>query len=897
MNKSKHTAKSPLTSLSASAENPIPATSPIPNEVRAELSVNFDLEKYLSYFPEITPAGREFCRKAMIAPCRESNGQRGNKTRWPSQKTGETSPLESDSSEMPAAAMADNTPGVLFYLVQPGRCTVNSGSVQTYCYPDILLLTITGPVLLECRTNAGMAKKVLKTPALYQLTKGGRYHSAPIAESVAKLGFTYRINTERDYSGTFVRNLLLLQQHLSAELLDPVTSDEKALFLASARDKPGISLTDIPISPASRRSDVFHSMLVSGEIYAHLDRVDLRNQQAVQLFSSRIHLSVYELFLGRNEQSIPLTGQISALLTEGAIFTASGVTYKVLKHLPTGVRCSRIPDGKIDTIPFLLLQDLEVMVNPVEGRLTADFLLANLSEKQMRQLLRTRKRLLPYLTGGDLSGKTPGDRTLRRKLQSYRLAEKSWGVGELGLIPRTHLRGNRTSPKSPESIAILKTAIKEVYLQPGKVSAQWLHHVYSDLAKSAGIIPKDIMSYESVVRRLKKIPRHTVVGAQEGKRAALVYRPPHQSKSILGSPNGQASWALGHIDHTKMDCLVFNPETGKNERPWISSLVDAFDGRRLARHVWFGHPDKYVVIQVLKNCIERHGVLPKRIRCDWGSEFRSTMVMKVLASVGVAISYRKVGEPRDGGPVETSFSAMNKIWIHNTKGNTKALQKPRTTSKTHYPENFAVHEFGSFLGLVDEFINSENKAPLEHKLSPDERYAEFIGKFGYHFAHRIPQALLDNVKFLPQTNNTRVVSSQATIRVNCATYSSIELAKYVGKEVSVFTDDSDPRTVKAEAHGSRTRITCTVVDSELKYAHSVEHAREIAQRRRDGTHARKVKAREVRSEFVAKVRKVEARASTTPPVVQFPSSPAKIDNVSEPTLSTVDYNDLDAAEI
>ncbi len=853
-----------------------PATTKEADAIFSQLADKWDLEKYLRLFPEITEAGRDYLRRSAIAPCRSNNGTMSNITRWPSLKTGETRTAGSDSAELPATLMADYTPDVLYFEEEPGIIRISEVSLQTKTLPDIVLFLRSGPMLLECRTATGMARKVVKSPRLYKQEDNGDYRSGPIERAAAELGLRYRINTERNYSGKFLQNLLFLQPYYRAELREPVSQKEWETVFGTVADQPGTSLADIPadqFASVARRADVVHALLAERKIFAHLDRVDLRDQRAVQLFLSPVQRDVAALFLGKTRQQIPLKGQITTLLTEGATFSTGGSTFRVIRLRSNKVDSVEVQSGEKRSFSLALLHDLDVTVNPVESRHTTHAIIGELNDRELKDLLRTRRQLTPYLPGGKKFGKAPADRTLRRKLQAFRLKDASVGFGELGLISRVKHRGNRQSVISKESLAILEDVIRDVYLKPGKVSGRWVYREYVNRAEAAGVGEKNIMGYESLLRRLKKIPEHTKTLAREGKRAALGFRPPHDSRALLGSPNGQGPWAVGHIDHTELDVLVLNPDTGAYERPWISAMVDAFDGRRLARHVWFGNANKQVVIDIIKNCVERHGVIPMRIRCDWGAEFRSTSVAKTLSEVGVALSFRKKGEPRDGSPVEGSFSAMDKVWIHNATGNTKALKKPRNTSRSHAPRRYALLELEEFIKLVDDFIATENRAPREHKPSPDEMYAEFIGTYGVHHMHRISPQLLDQMRFVADTDNTRVVSKKGTIRFQCLDYSAPGLANYAGEEVSVFVDESNPLEVKVEAGPHHERIRGKVVDSELKYAPSLARAVEIATRRRNNTQARKKKAEHSRKGFQARAVATEAassarRAQAAEPVVE-----------------------------
>jgi hypothetical protein len=294
-------------------------------------------------------------------------------------------------------------------------------------------------------------------------------------------------------------------------------------------------------------------------------------------------------------------------------------------------------------------------------------------------------------------------------------------------------------------------------------------------------------------------------------------------------------------------------------RPWVSAMIDSYDGRILAAVMWFGHPDKKIVFDLLEDCIARHGTLPLSIVCDWGSEFRSRALQMALARVGISLRYRPKGEPRSGAPVETSFSSMNKRYVHNTAGNTKALKKARETTAAFQPDQHACFNAIEVKVQIEDYIKTHNITTREFKPSPEQMCEEYLAKYGIHQARWISSAVLARIRQMPVDGNTRTVSEKGTIRVNTADYAADELRDLVGKEVLVF-EGNDPRMMYVNDRRNGRQIPCRCVTSAVADAATADEAKERVKRRMEGSYQRLKKSDKGWAEFDERQREREELA-------------------------------------
>lgn len=834
-----------------------PTTKPrIPDKVLAELRINFDLEVYRIYFPEITPEGLEYLREAMAVPSRHPAGT-SNYTRYASLKTGLTFGAESDRGELPIPLMGDHMPEILFYVEQPPEKTLvyatSRSTANSKTTPDAVFFPEDGvPQIIEGKMKQKLSRLCITQPARFQQDPDGTFRSAPAEAAFAKMGLRYRIVCEDNYQGHFLRNQDFLTAYYRRNLSKPITDEERTAIFQAIEQQPGITADKLPIADPSRRADLVFNLFVRRDIFADASNFDVRALDRLRLFLCPIQQSAFAIFRGEKRAESDVSSPVARRLPVGSDFKLNRITFTIDSHTATGVCVINNKTGKKEEISYTALHAANVKVVVAEADMAITDLIASLEERRLLAFLKNFHKIKRYLPGGSCYGATPPDRQTRRLLKAYNLG------GARTLVPMVR-HGNVTPRKSAASEALLSDLIEKEFLSVRRPSAKSLYRQYLDAAKKQALPEDDIFAYETVARRVKKLNKYYTTLRTQGKRAALKYLPPSCNKALIGPPNGSAPWKVAHVDHTIADVFVEDPDhPGEYSRPIISALVDSYSKKILAELVWFGAPNARYVVDLLKECLKRHGVIPIKIRCDWGSEFRSTTVQALTAGIGISISYRPKGEPRAGSPVETKFKNFNMYFLHQAEGNNKVLKTPREATDAVRPENFVCWDLQSFREHIRLYVDTHNQSPTEFGLAPNEICETFAATHGVHHAEWLSPALFDRLEFEPVANGfTRVVSKKGTIRVRSVDYTHQDLTDLVGREVRVYTKRDDPKTIQIDNPRTKQRTVCTASTSVVLYAATAAEAQAIVDARMDGSRDRLKTAEAKWAEFTGKTRERE----------------------------------------
>ncbi|ATC65168.1 hypothetical protein CMV30_15070 [Nibricoccus aquaticus] len=860
------------------------SSSSMPASVAAALLQKWDLETYLTYHP-VSKEARAYIEASLAAPSRNPTGRISNTTRYASRKTLETRTTESDLVELPVAIMCERSEDVLFYVAQPSQIQAifppGQEKQNRPITPDFLIFWRHGIELIEAKSLKEAASIAIKRSNYFQQLDDGTFRCPPAEAGAKALGFLFRVLTERDFCSTLLQNFVLLTPYFSSPIAPAVSAVERAIIKEAVSENPGVPMTEIPIEPTSRRSDVVYHLIADRSLFAHLETVDLKSQSSVRLFLTPLQETAFSIFANRSKPIIAGSLPIGYMLPIGSEFKIGRTTFEVLRHLGDSVEVRNLKTRLEQRISYRTLSEAAPSISALKDELLPIFdLIGSLSEDRMTAFLKNYRLICPYLRGGALSSVTCTHRSTRRLLKEYRAEEERTGYGERALIPS--LRPDRAPKFTERSIAIADSFLRKHYLKESASSAIHVYRLYWDQCRKESLPAHDIMSSRAFHRRVAKITEFKKAYLRYGRRAAIRFSPPRVFLSLLGNPNGCGPWAVAHIDHTLLDLEVENPSTGMFERPWVSGMVDAYDGRILAFIVWFGSCNTEIVFDLIEDCVARHGTLPMRIVCDWGADFRSTAIQTALARAGISLRYRPKGTPRSGAPIETAFNSFNKKFVHNAEGNTKAMKNPRNVSSSHNPKNTAVWKLGKLKPMLDEYVALHGDMPRVHEEAPNEVCAAFLAEFGYHYARWIRPEVLERLRQNPVKGNTRIVSDKGTIHVNSADYGADELKALVGQEVKVFIR-ADVRTVYVDDPVRKLQIPCRAYTADLKHAASAEEAAAIVKSRMEGSYGRRQKAEARMSSFAAKMVAAEEEQIAEKAAASRRPAPAEITPAADST--------------
>ena len=197
--------------------------------------------------------------------------------------------------------------------------------------------------------------------------------------------------------------------------------------------------------------------------------------------------------------------------------------------------------------------------------------------------------------------------------------------------------------------------------------------------------------------------------------------------------HGDRPWECGHIDHTQFDIELRDSRTKKLlGKPWGTILSDANTRRFLAVVVSFDPPSYRSCMAVLRECVRRHGRLPKTIIVDWGKEFGSVYFETFLARYEIHKKSRPEAEPRFGSVCERLFGSTNTRFVHNIMGSTKIMKNVRKVTKSVNPKKHALWTLPKFYVRLREWAYEVHDT-IEHPAlgqTPREAYIQGMKRSG-----------------------------------------------------------------------------------------------------------------------------------------------------------------------
>lgn len=139
-------------------------------------------------------------------------------------------------------------------------------------------------------------------------------------------------------------------------------------------------------------------------------------------------------------------------------------------------------------------------------------------------------------------------------------------------------------------------------------------------------------------------------------------------------------WAVGEIDHTPLDLSLVSSVTGAAlGTAYLSVLIDAHTRMPLAFVLRLGAPRRYPVLELLHECVRRHGRVPDNIVVDGGAEFSSNDVEMAFAVLEISKIERATGRPKQGAVIERMFGISTQLMTHQLRGNTEPNNPARST--------------------------------------------------------------------------------------------------------------------------------------------------------------------------------------------------------------------------
>lgn len=310
----------------------------------------------------------------------------------------------------------------------------------------------------------------------------------------------------------------------------------------------------------------------------------------------------------------------------------------------------------------------------------------------------------------------------------------------------------------------------------------------------------DPVSRPTFIDRLLKVPPEIIAIIRGGNRAANAAAAP--SDPNKRSIKAQFSWQTATIDHYLADIeLIFF--ANQNEvfvvRPWITAMVDIHSNEVLAVTLSFKPPSRIACAKVMRECVRRHGKLPREIIVDRGSDFKSVYFAALLAHFKITLSIRPSGNPRYGSEVERLFGEFRELWLSQLPGNRADKREVRSADGKTDPKKFAIfqpYEFYRSMLSFCEWRSARCRGNATESTGLRFRSSERLMPF-------VPVNVEYDTSFLLATAvdvDRYKIDFQRGLHINNAWYWSPELLSLRGKlgRVNVRVDPENPHLVFAQ---------------------------------------------------------------------------------------------------
>lgn len=755
------------------------------------------------------PRGRKLVLDARkFAPVRKVKSRGGNViTYLASRKMQREIATESRHIEFAAAAGYEFDSGVLEYYPQPSQLKLDlveedTGEIHTIRHtPDFLVIYSDKLYLDEWKTEASLERLSRKYPWRYRRTPDGGWYAPLIERELAKLGIAYRVRSQAEISQRWVENIIFLEDYLHPAA-EPCP--EAVLWEISAvlKQEQVMFLAELFAEPLSFKPDDIFKGVADGLLVADLEREALSDPRRCRLYRDQ---AVRELVTGyvpakRPGASYMLQLEVGqAFAFDGRRFEITLVGDKNVVLTDSEGRQTEVKHGWLEE----MFQTGRIYPEAMPGG-DARAMLSNYDEAELGQAL-WRRNCLSRESGAS-------ERTLSRWRNHVVTAQVN-GVNEvLALVPKTKLRGNRTSRLTQEQIDLIEKVIREHWLTAKAVSYRTCDKFLKDACADAGVTKP---SYPTLISKIKAIDLTKANRARHGKRVAYQEGDFVYVLHVDTPVHGSRPLQYCHIDHTQLDMELICSLTGKNlGKPWLSIAIDACTRRIIGIYLTFDSPSYRSTMMVLRDIVRRYGRLPQFIIADNGSDFRSEGLRMFLEAVDVHMRFRPAGRPRHGAVMERIFGRVHSEYVHNLAGNTKAMKKVRMTTGKFLPSRLAEWTLESmYYGLeywAFEYYDQEIHPAL--KCSPREAFERGIAQSGSR-AHR---QIVANRDFMIATcpsvdrKGLRKVDRQRGVKVDGYFYWAPEFRdiKLAGTLIPVKTDPWDASSAYAKVNNRWVRCLC-----------------------------------------------------------------------------------------
>jgi putative transposase len=656
--------------------------------------------------------------------------------RFASQKMGVTIQAESRTNELAAVYEWEHDDDVLEFWDQPPQILVRSErkrqSGAWLITPDYFVLHKDWAGWVECKEEKKLQKLVDQDKSHFVKEPDGSWRFPPGEGHAEPLGLRFVVRSSKENDWVVLRNLLMLSDYRepNGNLIEPTIY---ATAIAKVRQQPWWILRDFIHAEPAIPADVVFQLISSGSIYVDLQRELLAEPEVTHVFRDKAAASIHQSYLFAMTSAGPVA-PAAVPIEEGQKLLWDGKPWVIFNVSPERVTL-KSSDGRFESPVIDSFREL-VRIGLIVSADNVDEERAALREARLRDaspidLKLANDRLYNLFPDLGSTDTKYCDRMLSKLRSLYRAAEDGLGNGFVGLLPRTHLRGNRDRKVKPPVLAIMNAVIEEKLVDARRGLVTPAYGTVRRRCEDAGLAPPSEKTFRRQIKLTKRAADLTA--AREGKKAAYSQTDFCWSLDHSSPRHGDRPYEVGHIDHTELDLQISGRRfREKKMRLWLTALIDAYTRKILGYYLSFDKPSYRSCMCVIRDCVRRGHRVPSTIVVDKGAEFHGNYFESLLARVKCTKLVRPTAAGRFGSLIERFFGLTNQEFIHSLSGNTKASRDPRRMSATHDPRVLSVWDIESFSDAFEGFIE-KGYGNLEHPalgMSPNMAMAAGIAMFG-----------------------------------------------------------------------------------------------------------------------------------------------------------------------
>ena len=723
-------------------------------------------------------------------------------THYASRKMGCVIKAEAARTELAAVYAWDHDKTTHEFYDQPPAIkkihVKENGKTNSHLYtPDFFLLADDFIGWVECKAENWLREQETRQSPYYVRDSEGLW-SCPSAERYAQsvgLGFAVRSSAESDPITT--QNIADLSDYYREDC--PVPSKSQLALATQFMGSDGWCwLRDLLANDLGLNADTILKLIADEDLHVDLQAFSLMKEpHRIRVFATRALMHSCELWLPAMlatpdiaiQQVQPIAGE--ALLWDGK-------ACEVLNVGETEIFL-RIGGGALQNLPLTDFERLvrssaivgtRSAVNPCASAAAEVLRLASAEDVKsaMRRYYCIHPEMIPP---GEVY--TSCTRAVRKWKAMARKGQVEFGNEFIGLLPNISKRGNRKRKLDPLTLEIMHQFIESDVMSdaaPGMFSC-WA--LVCDTCKLKASDPPSYKSFLAEIKRLKTPEELTK--ARSGEKAGYDLELPFISLNRETPKHGTRPFEIAHIDHTVLDLQFVTEDTAvPMGKPCLTVMIDAFTRKILAWVITFNDPSYLSCMLVIRDCVRRHGRMPKTVVVDQGPEFKGKYFEQLLAFLSVHKRMRPASHPRFGNIVERFFGLQNTAFTHALQGNNKALQSPRSMSDTHDPRKLAIWNLRAFREAFEGFLTEVYHA-LEHPMlgiSPNKAMEIGLLRSGARAHALIAYDRNFMIATMPTTQKeTSKIQRDGSFKANHTDYFSDNLLEYVGQNLPVRYDPFD----------------------------------------------------------------------------------------------------------